>query len=152
MQLFCDLDGVLADFDAHHESVFGTRSCKVADNVDWKAIRAIPSFYADIPPMIDMPILWAAIKPMKPIILTGVPATVEEAPSNKRTWVEKHLGKNVEVICCRSSEKCHQAKVGDVLIDDWNKYKHLWVERGGRWITHTSAHDTIHQLVELDLL
>jgi hypothetical protein len=37
--LFVDMDGVLADFDAHHEAVFGVRPSKVTDNVHWAAVR-----------------------------------------------------------------------------------------------------------------
>ena len=40
MQVFVDMDGVLADFDAHYETHFGTRPCKKSDNVDWDAVRA----------------------------------------------------------------------------------------------------------------
>jgi len=32
----------LADFDRHHEAVFGARACKIADNVNWAAVRAVP--------------------------------------------------------------------------------------------------------------
>jgi hypothetical protein len=35
MQLFVDMDGVLADFDAHYEAVFGVRASKELDNIDW---------------------------------------------------------------------------------------------------------------------
>ena len=145
-QLFVDMDGVLADFDTHHEAVFGVRSCKLADNVDWEAIRTIPNFYRDIPPMPDMQELWDRIKWHSPIVLTGIPTSVKEAPDNKREWIAKHLGSHVEVRCCRSSEKCLHAKPGDILIDDWNRYRHLWIAKGGIWITHTSAKDTIAQL------
>src|SRR5262245_38000386 len=38
------MDGVLADFDRHHEAIFGVRACKIADNVDWAAVRAFRAF------------------------------------------------------------------------------------------------------------
>ena len=146
MQLFVDMDGVLADFDAHHEAVFGVRSDKLADNVDWSAVRARPGFYLHIPPMPDMDVLWAHIAPFRPIVLTGVPDSVPEAPDNKRAWVLKHLGAAVEVRCCRSRDKCLHAAPGDILIDDWDKYRDLWIAKGGRWITHRSAAETIQVL------
>jgi beta-phosphoglucomutase-like phosphatase (HAD superfamily) len=31
MQLFVDMDGVLADFDRHHETVFGARADTLTD-------------------------------------------------------------------------------------------------------------------------
>jgi hypothetical protein len=58
LQLFVDMDGVLADFDAHHETVFGIRSSKLTDDVDWEKVRGIIVFYSDMPPMPDMPVLW----------------------------------------------------------------------------------------------
>lgn len=151
MQLFVDMDGVLADFDAHHEAVFGFRSCKLADNVDWKAVRAVENFYLGIPPMPDLAELWERIEKHNPIVLTGVPSSVVEAPENKRSWVRKNLGDHVEVRCCRSKEKFKHASPGDVLIDDWEKYRGLWLSAGGRWITHTSAAQTAEALTELGL-
>lgn len=145
-QLFVDMDGVLADFDAHHEATFGFRACKLADNVDWNAVRAVPGFYLNIPPMVDLQALWTRIAPLRPIVLTGVPYSVVEAPDNKRAWVRKHLGEHVDVITCRSAEKYRHARPGDILIDDWEKYRQNWDSVGGIWITHTSAADTIRQL------
>src|ERR1700727_2895615 len=113
------MDGVLADFDAHHEAVFGARSEKISDDVDWAKVRVVKDFYLNIPPMADMPILWDFIGRLKPIVLTGVPSSAEEAASNKRGWVTKHLGDHVEVRCCLSEEKCLHAEPGDILIDDW---------------------------------
>ena len=46
------MDGVLADFDTHHETIFGVRACN--DNVDWVAVRAFPDFYLRIPRMADL--------------------------------------------------------------------------------------------------
>jgi hypothetical protein len=156
MQLFLDMDGVLADFDRHHETVFGFRPCKLADNVDWKAVRAVPRFYEAIPPMADLDVLWGAVAHLNPIVLTGVPSSVEEAPDNKRAWVRRHLGSHVEVRCCRSSEKWRHVMpgrvLGDVLVDDWEKYKNSWLVAGGRWVTHVTAADTVQQLRNIGAL
>lgn len=153
-RVFVDLDGVLADFDTGYERAFGVRPDKAADNVDWEAVRREPGFYARLPPMPDMLELWAAIVWLvpQPVILTGIPKGVPEAADNKRAWVARHLGPHIEVRCCLSREKCLHAWTGDVLIDDWEKYKHLWLERGGRWITHTSARSTIEQLRGMGVL
>jgi hypothetical protein len=151
VQLFVDMDGVLADFDAHHEAVLKVRSDKLLDNVDWGRVRAIKDFYLNIPPMADMEQLWRRIERHRPIVLTGVPKDVEEAPGNKRAWVKRHLGEHVEVRCCLSKEKCLHASPGDVLIDDWIKYRDLWVGKGGVWITHRSAKETADELTRVGL-
>jgi hypothetical protein len=151
MQLFVDMDGVLADFDGHHEAVFGVRSDKLLDNIDWGAVSSVKDFYLNIPPMHDLKVLWDFIGPLQPIVLTGVPSEVGAAADNKRGWVRRHLGAHVEVRCCRSREKCLHAQAGDILVDDWEKYRHLWETKGGRWITHTSAENTIHTLMRLGI-
>lgn len=150
-QVFVDMDGVLADFDTGYKRVFGVQPDKAIENVDWEAVRRHAGFYADLPPMPDMRELWdfvSRLTPM-PIVLTGVPSSVEEAPKNKRAWARRHLGGHVEVRCCLSKEKCLHAKPGDILIDDWEKYRHLWIAKGGRWVTHTSAENSINQLLEM---
>lgn len=146
MTLFVDMDGVLADFDTHHETVFGFRACKKADNVDWEKVRAEVGFYENIPPMPDMLELWAFVSRFEPIVLTGVPKRVAEAPDNKRSWVRKHLGSHVPVICCPSRDKSVYCRPGDVIVDDWDKHCHLWVAKGGHWVLHITAEDSIHQL------
>ena len=143
MQLFVDMDGVLADFDRHYEAVFGYRSCKIADNVDWKRVTETEDFYLHIPPMVDLDVLWKRIERYAPIVLTGVPASVPEAPDNKRNWVRRNIGDHVEVRRCRSREKCLHAAPGDILLVVWEKYRHKWIEVGGVWITHTSAATTL---------
>lgn len=146
MQLFVDMDGVLADFDSGYEVAFGVRPSIHADNVDWEMVRRHKDFYLNLPPMPDFQELWTAIAPLKPIVLTGVPHSVAEACANKTAWVRRYMGQT-EIRCCRSSEKCLNAQPGDILIDDWEKYRHKWEFVGGIWITHTSARSTIEQLM-----
>lgn len=151
-QLFVDMDGVLADFDQHYLDCFGVECNKLLDNVDWDLIKEWGNFYADIPPMKDMHQLWSYIEGHDPIIITGIPSSKKlmlEAEDNKRQWIRNHFGAAVEqrAICCLSKDKClHMKAKGDILIDDWEKYRHLWEAAGGRWITHFSADDTIERL------
>ena len=61
------------------------RPDKIADIVDWSAVRGVKDFYLNIPPpMADLIALWAVPGKHRPIILTGVPRSVEEASDNKR--------------------------------------------------------------------
>ena len=143
-QPYVDLDGVLADFDKGYEEAFGAISCKAIDNVNWQLVKDKANFYRDLPPMPDFDELWKALEHLNPIILTGVPNLLaEEATANKRAWVDKHLGTHVHMIGCKSKDKCLHGNPGDVLIDDWEKYMHHWIDMGGHWITHTSAKDSI---------
>jgi len=147
--IYVDLDGTLADFDRHYLSTIGGllppkwRHPDNAQDVDWERIDAI-NFYATMPPMDDHRLLWDYITPHGPIILTGCPKIGREgAERNKREWVARHLGPTVPVITCFSREKARYASPGAILIDDWEKYKHLWLAAGGVWVTHTSATATI---------
>lgn len=148
-QVFVDMDGVLADFDTGYRTMIGPMGGKEADDVDWERVRAYSGFYASLPPMPDFEHLWYHVSQLNPIILTGVPTSVEEALENKRVWVTKHIGPNQRMIGCKSKDKCIHGKPGDILIDDWEKYMHLWKGMGGHWITHTSADSSVKALIEL---
>lgn len=147
--LYCDLDGVLVDFARGYFEVFGLEVDSNFETVDWDAIASIPNFYANLPPMTDASYLWDYIRPYGPVILTGIIDTIPEAGANKRAWVRRYLGPKIQVITCLSREKSKHAKPGDVLIDDREKYRPLWVSKGGIWITHTSARESIHALKAL---
>lgn len=147
-QIFIDMDGVLADFDSGYEAAFGVRPSIHADNVDWELVRQHKDFYLNLPPMPDFAELWSAVVPLNPIVLTGIPRSVAEACANKTAWVRRYMGQT-EIRCCRSSEKCLNAKAGDILIDDWEKYRRKWEKAGGVWITHTGAQSTVQELRRL---
>ncbi len=146
MQLFCDMDGVLADFDQHYFDLFGERLGKDGGNPRvWPNLKKRPDFFVDIPPMADALDLWERIRKYSPIILTGIPNKndVPEATSNKVHWIRKNISFYAEVRCCRSQDKWMHCERGDILIDDREKYKRKWLDAGGGWITHTSAAETI---------
>jgi hypothetical protein len=98
--------------------------------------------------MEDLPILWDRIRRHKPVVLTGIPR-IPGCAMQKRAWIATYLGEDVPVITCRSAEKCLYAQPGNILIDDWEKYRHLWEAKGGGWITHRSTAETIKALSEM---
>lgn len=154
IQVFVDLDGVMADFDRGYETAFGIVPDKETDNVDWNLIKARPGFYAELPLMPDAMKLWDFVSTNfanRPVILTGVPKSIPGAAEEKRVMVDRCLGSHVPMIACASRDKCKFAKPGDVLIDDWTKYRDLWLSVGGRFITHTSAENSIQQLLKMEI-
>ena len=154
MQLYCDLDGVLADFDVGYEALSGAKPNRDSnfDDVDWALVRNTKDFYKNLPPMPDMQKLWTYIKKYNPPILTGIPsAGVPEAEGNKRAWVYKNLGSDVTVICCLSKDKANYCTRGDVIIDDYPRYRDKWIAAGGIWILHKNAKTTIQRLQGLGL-
>lgn len=151
MQLFLDLDGVLADFDGFYEYHFGCRLPRELTGGDppgmWDNIRSHGSFYRSMPVLPDALTLWEGTKHLNPIILTGVPySQVPDAHAHKTAWVAEHFGATVPIICCKSKDKCLHGKPGDVLIDDWPRYKSLWIKMGGTFIRHTSARKSLQEL------
>lgn len=160
-RVFCDMDGVLADFDAGYAQVMG-RPITKRDyqkswaQEDWDALhKAAPEFFAELPPMPDAHVLWAYIAPHCPTILTGIPRELNAARPDlqKKLWAARQpfLGPQVPIIPCQSKDKSRHAKPGDILIDDWEKYRHVWEAMGGVWVTHTDAESTIEKLKDLGL-
>lgn len=155
MQIYCDMDGVLADFDVGFEQVMGyalpPRSLR-EENLDWVTLRArAPEFFRHLPLMPGALKLWEYIEPRGAKILTGVPPEVDTSANHKIDWAVALLRAQKErVLCCRARYKFHVCRPGDVLIDDWERYRPRWEAAGGLWITHTDADSTIQQLKELE--
>lgn len=157
MQLFLDCDGVLADFDKRAEEIFGMHPReyeeKYGNDLFWKTITETPEFFAELEHMEDAHELYEAVKHLNPIILTGVPLhAVDWAPDQKRRWIARIFGPHVKVITCQSKNKKDYAKPGDIIIDDWDKYKSHWESVGGIFIIHTSAKNSIAELRKLGII
>jgi hypothetical protein len=150
-QIFLDCDGVLADFDTLAIEIFGRHTQKAEDELGtdefWRRLRDYGRFFHDLPVLSDGLELYRAIAHLNPVILTGCPLGDWSQPQ-KRAWAARHFP-NVEMITCRSVDKRLHMKPGDVLVDDFLKYRHLWEETGGVFIHHTSAAESLRQLAEL---
>lgn len=152
-RLYLDCDGVLADFDAGFASKFGSAPQSFEDEhgtkAFWHTIKSSLNFFGTLPLMPDALELFEAVKHLRPIILTGVPFG-QWAEHQKFKWRDTYFA-GTPMVTCRSKDKRLYCQPGDVIIDDLEKYKHLWEEAGGTFILHTSAADSIKQLRELML-
>jgi hypothetical protein len=146
--IFLDCDGVLADFDSHALAQFGEPSrqfeARVGSDVFWAGLEAKGDFFRSIPLMPDARALYASVAHLEPTILTACPPR-GWAEVQKVDWAAEHFP-GVPIITCKARHKRDHAKPGDVLIDDWPKHRHRWIEHGGIFISHFDAETSLAAL------
>lgn len=143
--LFIDLDGVMADFDGAYLSHFGYQLDRT--QVDppgfWQNVQSVPGFYRNLPVLPDATRLWNGVTTMhqNPIILTGIARSIPSCEQEKREWVAEYIGARAAetMICCFSKDKCLYGRPGDVLLDDWLRYRANWENMGGVFVHHRNA-------------
>ena len=153
--IYCDMDGVLCDFDkrfmefsngippSRYESEFGKKAF-------WKLISGQGvKFWVDIPWMSNGKQLWDYIKSYNPSLLSA-PSMEESSRSGKRLWVDNEIP-GTKLILRSAEQKQEFAKPNAILIDDRPSNIEQWRAKGGIGILHTSANKTIEQLKELGL-
>jgi len=149
-KIFCDLDGVLADFDTGM-SVKCKKTVSQLQKMDqqlvWKIMNKFPDIFLDLPLMKEATYLWNSLLPYKPIILSGCPRS-KISRDAKVKWCEKHLGsmylqvKTVEeidanpdydyyIILTSTRKKPEFASNGSILIDDRKIIDKEWETAGG---------------------
>jgi hypothetical protein len=150
MQLFLDLDGVLADFDRGVREITGRQPEELPLKTMWAALARAPRFFETLAFMEDAEALWRFCEPHKPTILTGLPHGTW-APEQKTRWVARMLGAHVPIITCMSREKPRWSRPGHVLVDDRGSARQGWEAKGGIFVHHVSAERSIATLRALDL-
>jgi 5'(3')-deoxyribonucleotidase len=155
-KIYLDLDGVMADFDAHFPATFGLDHRGMADNAMWATINTHPSYFRDMPVCPGAIEFFRLIEHLRPIVLTACPKTnYVNAATQKREWVREHLGRHVTVLPVMGGRHkplfMHEA--GDILIDDWKKNTEAWESAGGVAILHRSFAETtatLRALIEVE--
>ena len=147
-QLYLDCDGVLADFDKGATALLGMKPKAFEKRHGlgrfWARLASAPDFYFSLPLMPDAMQLYDAVKHLDPIILTGLPRG-NWAADQKMRWAKEHFP-GVRMITCMARDKRDHAKEGDVLVDDNDKFRHLWEQAGGIFVHHKSAAQSIEEL------
>lgn len=150
-QIYLDCDGVLADFDRAAIEVLGEDPRIFEERYGserfWTEIQNAKEFYTHLPLLSDALDLFEAVRHLNPVILTGCPPG-NWAEAQKTAWAERHFP-GTPIITCRSAEKCRHAKPGDILIDDYPRYRALWEGAGGVFILHSSARNSLKELEEV---
>lgn len=160
--IYCDLDGVLADFDRAYEEQFGLNlrgKEHTSDQEFWEKITVYrinngdtEGWFNTLLPTPDYMELWGYLKSLDvPVaLLTATGLDRERAVREKIIWIRKHLGHNeVPIFVSSGKDKYKYATKTAILIDDTPKCIIPWRCAGGTGILHTSAEDTIKQLKEV---
>lgn len=142
--IFVDLDGVLADFDAHYLQLFGTQPPE-QDNGDeslkWANIKHKGDFFLHMPLTSFGRRLWGMVSKLDAHILTAVPKSVTIGAAHKMLWCKRELvgAKPHQVILCPNrSHKLLYCTAGDILIEDRLDTLDMWRGLGGIGV-HVSA-------------
>jgi hypothetical protein len=147
-RLYLDCDGVLADFDHGATAILGMKPKAFEHRHGlgrfWQKLASAPDFYFSLPLMPDAMRLFDAVKHLHPVILTGLPRG-NWAADQKMRWAAQHFP-GVRMITCMARDKRNHAKYGDVLVDDNDKFRHLWEQAGGIFVHHKNAEASIAEL------
>lgn len=152
--VFCDLDGVLADFEQGVINRFKKRPDQLQSGLMWGVINKSNTFFETLPWMPRGRELWEQIKQYDPIILTGIPRS-STAAEQKRRWCAKELGPDIHVITCSTKDKPEFCVINSVLIDDRPDNLNNWNAKGGKFILYNEeltdkVIERIHRHLETD--
>lgn len=143
MQIYIDMDGVVADFDQSIVNIFGEEySGKIADKF-WKQTCVEAEVFRQMPPIPEGVKMVEAIRAKNEICFMtstgGMPHHVDIA-KQKLDWLHKHgFGEHPVAFCMNTRGKGLYAKPGASLIDDRVKVCDAWVDGGGIAFLFTRA-------------
>ena len=153
-QIYCDMDGVVADFTTYTTDLLGH---SFSDD-DWDDLPV--DFFLQLPPMADAHLLWNFIKQYDPFMLTAIPReergpVARRAWKDKTRWMKKHfrLPEDRMRIVLRKNKKKF-AKDGrdgrpNLLIDDHLGNVKEFKAAGGIGVHHIDARTTITKLKKI---
>ena len=153
-QIYCDMDGVLADFEKGVEDLIGGKF----NDDRWYELP--DDFFLTLEPMPDAQRLWGFIGKYDPFILTAIPRASrgpisKRAAMDKARFMKRWFGVTQDrMYPVMRADKMRFAKVGrdgrpNLLIDDHSKNIAQFKSAGGLGVHHTSAANSIKQLKKI---
>ena len=162
--LYCDMDGVLCDFDRRflqkikevgwkHYSVKDITSAqdfedKYGKEEFWKFIDKTVGvgYWVGMDWTPSGPKLWNSIEKYKPILLTS-PSRDNNSRLGKRLWVKDHIP-GTPIVFKYSKDKYQMATPTSILIDDRMSNIEAWREAGGIGIYHPTNTRNIDKVIK----
>jgi len=145
--IYCDMDGVLCDFEKQVEKFCNQPFQMVDRSRMWEVIDRTDEFFFNMDWLPGGKELWAFLRPFKPIMLSspglGNRSRTAYIADQKRRWVQNNLGIDRVIV---DHDKHRYAARTHILIDDMTKFIRAWHKMGGIAILHTSVENTIRKL------
>lgn len=167
-KIYCDMDGVLCDFDQGYEKLTGESTDEAnakGKSYFWKLFRESvgeneKDFWANLPPQPGGEDLWKFISPYNPNILSSptidfskpqdqqLDPKFNQAIQGKKEWINKNLYNVNEEIFVPAFQKVDSVAPNHILIDDMKKNTDAWEAAGGIAILHKNYATTKNTLIE----
>lgn len=163
-QVYCDMDGVLCDFESRFEHFTGISPQEYKDKaiIQYGEKKGMEKFWDVIDNQIGVRFwrgmswmpegrqLWDYIKQYKPILLTS-PSQKESSKKGKKMWIHDNLG-DYDVIFKKSSEKYIYSSPNNILIDDREDNIMDWKLKNGIGILYKgNTQEVIRELQKIGI-
>jgi len=153
-KIYCDMDGVICDFEKQFIKYFGMHphayEAEYGKPKFWKGIdEAGVRFWAGMPWMPEGQKLWSYIEKYNPTLLTA-PSMDDSSRIGKAVWRKKHIP-GVPMKFKAAKNKADFAAPNTILIDDREDTIASWNAQGGIGILFKSTDQVINELKELGL-
>ena len=150
-QIYCDMDGVLAEFEKGVRNIIGG----TFNDDRWSELP--DDFFLQLEPMPDAKKLWGFIGKYNPYILTAIPRSSrgpisKRAAKDKERFMKRWFGVSADrMYPVARKNKSNFAKDGrdgrpNLLIDDHLQNCQEFKKAGGLGVHHKSASKTISEL------
>ena len=157
-KLYCDMDGVLTDFDERFDHYFGMLPA------EYEKLKGKAGFWSAIAPIGQIfwegmkwtpygkEVLWKHICDFNPTLLTA-PSSEQSSRDGKVEWANRELDPIPPIIFRQAKEK-HLECSGpdDILIDDREDTIQRWKDAGGIGIYHPKNGDPASIIKRLETL
>ena len=150
-EIYCDMDGVLCDFDAQFDHYFGESVKEYIDNKGIKSFEnavneAGEEFWTTMPMLAGAKELWQRIGKYGVTILSS-PGEFKGAKEGKIKWIKENLRPAPKKVIFKQTGQKHTEIQGkgeevikkSVLIDDYGKNLKPWESIGATGIKHSAS-------------
>ena len=155
-KIYCDMDGVLTDFDEQFKQLSGgVPPGQYEETNGKKAFWTLVDgggvgFWVGMPWMPNGKKLWDYISKYNPTILSA-PSSQNESRLGKRLWVRNNLSPKPKLILASAQNKQNYSGTNRILIDDRPSNVEQWRSQGGIGILFVSTEQAIKELEKLGL-